>query len=95
MGSSVYVPSDAEKRRGVECTCYAQVYVDGILQNPGSPTEPFDVNGIPPEQIEAVEWYASPAQTPVEYTRLGSTCGVLVIHTRARAPSKDDKRKPL
>lgn len=45
-------------------------------------TPPFDVNSIPPTQIEAVEFYATPAQTPLRYARLNSSCGVLVIHTR-------------
>ena len=78
----VYLPSDGEKRQGVVAGCYAQVYLDGQLMNPSQPTEPFDVNQIPVAQIEAVEWYASPAQTPSRYMRLNSPCGVLVIHTR-------------
>ena len=62
--------------------CYAKVYVDAMLMNPTTPAEPFDVNGIAPDRIQAVEWYASPAQTPSRYTTLNSPCGVLVIHTR-------------
>ena len=80
--SAVYAPSEIEKMQGIVRGCYAQVYLDGQLQNPSLPTEPFDVNSVPVNQIEAVEWYASPAQTPARYTRLGSPCGVLVIHTR-------------
>jgi hypothetical protein len=79
---SVYVPSTPEKTQGMKCACYAQVYVDGALMNPGKPTEPFDVNTIPPSQIEAVEWYSSPSQTPPRYARLNSACGVYVMHTR-------------
>jgi hypothetical protein len=45
-------------------------------------TPPFNVNSIPPTQIEAVEWYAGAAQTPARYSGLGSECGVLLIHTR-------------
>ncbi len=33
-------------------------------------------------QIEAIEFYSSPAQTPSKYSRLNSRCGVYVIHTR-------------
>ncbi|MDH5235778.1 MAG: hypothetical protein OEW77_12545, partial [Gemmatimonadota bacterium] len=92
-GGSVYVPSTAEKRQGVACACYAQVYRDGVLQNPGAPAEPFDVNRIPPEEIEAIEWYASPAETPARYAGLNSACGVYVIHSRrptgsARTPGR-------
>jgi hypothetical protein len=48
------------------------------------PTEPFDISMIAPEQVEAVEFYAGPAQTPLKYSRMGSNCGVLVIWTRRR-----------
>jgi hypothetical protein len=50
--------------------------------NPGRPTEPYDVNSIAPDQIESLEWYASPSQTPSRYNNLNSVCGVIVIHTR-------------
>ncbi len=82
MSSGVYRPDTAEMMRGIVAGCYAQVYLDNQLQNPMAPTEPFDVNSIPVTQIEAIEWYASPAQTPSQYSRLNSLCGVLVIHTR-------------
>ena len=72
--------------------CYSHVYIDNVQVYGSSPKvsqmsqripEPlFDVNSIPPDQIEAIEYYASPAQTPVRYQRIGSQCGVLVIHTR-------------
>lgn len=92
-GSPIYTPSLYEANRGVACTCYAQVYLDGVLQNPGKPTEPFDVNSIRVDQIEAVEWYAGPSQTPAKYASLNSSCGVLVIHTRRSMPERppDDR----
>jgi hypothetical protein len=62
--------------------CYAQVYLDDVLMNPTRPTEPFDVNTIKLEQLEAVEFYAGPSQTPAKYSRLDSRCGVLVLWTR-------------
>jgi hypothetical protein len=79
---SVYTPSPTERMLGLVKGCYAQVYLDNRLMNFGKPTEPFDVNSVPSEQIEAVEWYASAAQTPGRYSGLNSNCGVLVIHTR-------------
>lgn len=62
--------------------CYAQVYMNGSIIYAGDPEElPFDMNGINPDQIEAVEYYASPAETPLRYSRKNSDCGVVVIHT--------------
>ncbi len=40
------------------------------------------MNSVPPDQIEAIEHYAGPSQTPSRYARLTSSCGVLMIHTR-------------
>jgi len=44
----------------------------------------FDINSMAPEQIEAIEFYASPAETPARYSTAFSDCGVIVIHTRRR-----------
>ena len=81
-GGSVYIPSRAEMSMGITCACYAQVYLDGRLMNPGMPSDPFDVNSFPTHQLEAIEYYASPSQTPSKYSRLNSPCGVYVMHTR-------------
>lgn len=95
---------EGEKMAGITCACYAQVYLDNQLMNSpqpsGSPggkrsptgtrmeTPPFDVNSLAPGQIEAIEYYAGPSQTPMKYSKLNSACGVLVIHTRRfKAPS--------
>lgn len=72
---------------GAPLACYAQVYMDKTLMNPEKPTRPFDISSIYPDQIEAVEYYASAVQMPPEYLRitsgrLMSPCGVIVIHTR-------------
>ena len=81
-----YLPDTGEAREGVAIACYAQVYVDGVLQNGvREPTEPFDLISIPPERVQAVEFYDGPSQTPLKYARMGSSCGVLVIWTR-RSP---------
>lgn len=77
-----YCPQPGESMRGISCACYAQVWVDGRLVNRERPTEPFDLNTYAPEQLEAVEWYASPSQTPAQYSSLNSPCGVLVLWTR-------------
>ena len=79
---NMYIPSKGERAQGIVCACYAQVYLDGLLLNGGFPTPPFNVNEILTSQIEAVEWYAGPSETPVRYARLNSACGVMVVHTR-------------
>jgi hypothetical protein len=59
------------------------VYVDGHMVSGRSQSDPlFDMNSIQPDQIEAIEFYAGPSETPPEYSGLNSTCGVLVIWTR-------------
>ena len=76
-------PDNSEKSLGAKTDCYAKVYVDGHLVSGRSPDDPlFDINSIQPDQIEAVEYYAGPSQTPMEYTTLNAVCGVLVIWTR-------------
>jgi len=81
-GGSIYIPSRGEMSMGITCACYAQVYLDGQLMNPGMPADPFDVNSIPTHQLEAIEFYSGPSQTPSKYSRLNSPCGVYVMHTR-------------
>ena len=47
------------------------------------------------EDIEAIEFFAGPAQTPAEYSDLGSNCGVLVLHTRRfESPKPTPPKKP-
>ena len=78
-----YFPEAYEKTQGMIVACYAHVYVDGVLVNgTHNPTDPFDLNQISPQSIEAMEFYAGPAETPMKYSRSGSGCGVLVIWLR-------------
>jgi hypothetical protein len=79
-----YVAEPIDRQYGVPAVaCYSLVYLDGMLMNGASePTEPFDLKSISPERIEAMEFYAGGAETPMEYSRMGSQCGVLVIWTR-------------
>jgi hypothetical protein len=77
-----------------KCWCWSQVYLDGVLLNPGRPTEPVDVNTLfhlRAQDLEAVEYYASTATLPMKYARRGATCGVYVFHMR-RSPI--EKREP-
>jgi hypothetical protein len=80
--SGIYMPERFEQTQGILPSCYAQVYIDDVLMNPTSPTEPFDINTLAPERIEAVEWYAGPSQTPLKYSRRDAKCGVLAIWMR-------------
>ena len=72
-----------EGENGAPVACYSLVWLDGVLINGArEPTEPFDVDRYAPQQVEAVEFYAGAAETPTEYSRMGSNCGVLVIWTK-------------
>ena len=71
--------------QGLIIACYAQVYVDHILVNHGPPNEPFDLSTISASQIEAIEYYATPAEMPMKYNTTGSECGVVQIWLR-RSP---------
>lgn len=76
--ASKYERSEGMRREG----CYALVFHDDVLLNPSNPPEPIDINTIVLSQIEAIEYYAGPAETPAKYNRLGARCGVLVLWTR-------------
>ena len=81
-----YIPDTAEANQGMPMACYALVYLDDVLMNGATePTEPFDISSIAVDQVEAVEFYSGPAQTPLKYSRMGSNCGVLAMWRR-RSP---------
>jgi hypothetical protein len=85
-GTNIYSASKPELMQGMRKEgCYSQIYLDDVLLNPSNPTEPFDINTIVISQIEAIEYYSGPAQTPAKYNRLGAHCGTLVLWTR-RSP---------
>ncbi len=83
--------------------CYALVFADDHLvfrgqkfqTTKGLQWEPlFDINSIPVSEIEAIEYYASAAQTPTKYSVLNSQCGVLVIHTLRYHPTDTTSASP-
>ncbi|MFI5228188.1 MAG: carboxypeptidase regulatory-like domain-containing protein [Gemmatimonadales bacterium] len=84
LGSAIYhLPDATDRSLGAKIDCYAQVYVDGHMMSGRTRTDPlFDINSLQPAQIEAIEYYAGPSETPSEYSGLNSTCGVVVIWTR-------------
>ena len=77
---------------GIQCGCYAQVYLDRTLLNrtvtqfvndkTTRATPPFDINSLAIENLEGIEYYRSAAETPGMYAALDSGCGVLVLWTR-------------
>jgi hypothetical protein len=87
--------------------CYALVYLDRNLiwrgqkytyrtpQGVVTQWEPlFDINTIPVSSIEAIEFYATGAETPMKYASLNSECGVLVIHTVRFHPKDTTSASP-
>ncbi len=85
-GGRLQLDRGDQAKRAPLWDCYAVVFVDDqpVFRNQklGNVMEPlFDINSIPVAQIEAIEYYASAAQTPMKYSVLNSQCGVVVIHT--------------
>ena len=78
----VYCPTTAEASQGIECACYAMVYLDERLMNGGRPTEPFDINTLPVAEIAGIELYNGVAETPGKYSNLNTVCGVMLIWTK-------------
>ncbi len=69
--------------------CPMAVWIDGIIQylpsiGGSAGFAPPDLNEWPVEEIEGVEVYVGPTETPAEYNLTGSDCGVLLIWTRHR-----------
>ncbi len=63
--------------------CFALIYRDKSLLYGGREGEPVpNLNELMVGDIEAIEYYTGPAETPAEYSTLRSPCGVLVIHSR-------------
>jgi hypothetical protein len=90
-GMRVAPPDKADSIRGAPTACYSQIYLDnarvfsGRVMFDGHLEPLFNLNDINAAQIEAIEYYASPAETPLKYSTMESGCGVLVIWTR-RSP---------
>jgi hypothetical protein len=77
-----YVPDDFESKQGVSRQCYARVYVDRTLMNPGNPATPFDANTFATMQLQAIQWYESSGGVPALFSAHDTRCGVLILHTR-------------
>ncbi len=56
--------------------CYPEYYVDGLLNNSWGPV-------VPLRDLEAIEIYTGPSDTPGEFAGRNSGCGTIVIWTRS------------
>ncbi len=108
-GGTIAIDRTDSSKNAPTWDCYSLVYVDNHLEwrgqkfyDPGQrgsvPVyrwEPlFDINSIPVAEIEAIEYYASAAQTPLKYAALNSECGVVVIHTLRFHPKDTTATSP-
>jgi hypothetical protein len=64
-------------------SCGPAYFQDGI------PTSPTVLWTTPPSDVEALEVYVGPSQTPPEFESLRSGCGVIAIWTRMGRKPKD------
>jgi hypothetical protein len=63
--------------------CYPDVWLDGVnvyAYGRGQPL--FDVSLIGTDNVSAVEVYVGASQTPSQYAKVGSVCGVVLIWTK-------------
>jgi len=79
---SVYVDGEMIRAGGVREAADSPV-IEGVESPQGENVLSLD-ELVPPQEIEAVEMYATPGQVPRRFTGLGTRCGVIVIWTRAR-----------
>jgi len=62
--------------------CYVAVYLDGIRIWAPGPKEPIDINRYRVNELEGIEVYRGPSETPTQYQMTGSACGVVLLWTR-------------
>jgi hypothetical protein len=63
--------------------CYLTIYVDGLrLWTWGQPEIPDLDHLLNVIDIEGIEIYRGPSETPIAYQTTGSACGALLLWTR-------------
>jgi hypothetical protein len=73
--------------RAADKNCYYQIYVDGqrrFVPTSSNVEPPPDVDDFKVADYEAIEIYRGPAQTPMQFTGTGATCGTIIFWTRTR-----------
>ena len=80
-------PDRTSALRGAKPACYSDIYLDGALIYGGAmggaePPPLVDLNSFNAVTLDAIEYFAGPAQTPPEYNKTGSSCGVLLLWSR-------------
>ena len=60
--------------------CFMDIYLDGVPLALGNTM--FDINGIALTHVAAIEVYSGTANTPAQYNRTSSNCGVVLIWTK-------------
>lgn len=66
--------------RGANCGCFPILFLDA--QKLGDQHRVANINRFKADDLEAVEFYRSGAETPSRYSILNSQCGVIVLHSR-------------
>jgi hypothetical protein len=78
----VWMVGSGSSHPGAVTACYSQIWFDDHLMNSEHPAEPVELAPLNLESVESMEYYDGITATPSKYSREGSECGVLVIHTR-------------
>jgi outer membrane cobalamin receptor len=58
------------------------VYVDGVQVQNSNPNLSQSLDSFPLSQVQAVEVYRGPAETPEAYKQAWSACGVILLWTK-------------
>lgn len=76
----------ADKAAGAPPACYLDVYIDGVQVYNGQMRQMplFNLNSIPPGDIEAIEVYTGSSQIPAQYNKTAGMCGVMLVWLRDR-----------
>jgi len=82
-GRGLPTQSSSAEGDGFTSACYVQLFVDGVrVFAPGQRQTPVDINSWRSDDIEAIEYFASPDRTPPEFGGYGSVCGTLALWLR-------------
>jgi hypothetical protein len=63
--------------------CYLAIYLDGVrIWAPGDILTPPNMDEFQLRQLQAIEIYRGPAETPMQYQMTGGSCGAIVFWSR-------------